>query len=315
MADGILAGESIPSATATAAIAPLAHTLRTVISSVQRTCRRLAGAEMQSMESSALTDRRYWDLIWRTAVAPTVDLSRDPQQAFLDRCFAAHLGPGRRFLEVGAGGSPWPVQVARAHHAEAWGIDFSRLGLAAVERSAREAGTSVRLVEADLFDEGALPLGAFDVVYSGGFVEHFTDAAPVMRRLAALVRPGGVVITGVPNLRGINGLVQRVVDRSCYRRHVLFSPQTLDEAHRLGRLRPLATTRYLGVLDLGAINFGTLDRLPAAGKKLFWLALGMTRRTAHALGSAIGRSDGGRLFAPMVLGVYRADEEVGAQGE
>ena len=92
--------------------------------------------------------------------------------------------------------------MAKSTQAECWGIDFSRAGLAATQDSARALGVSVELVEADFFDVAALPKESFDVVYSGGFVEHFPDVQPLAQRLCELVRPGGVVVTTVPNLAG-----------------------------------------------------------------------------------------------------------------
>lgn len=258
------------------------------------------------MESSALTDRSYWNHIWSSVATSSIDLVGDPRQAWIDRCLRTRLRPGRRFLEVGVGGSQWPVHAARVYGADSWGIDFSRPGLTAVDRAARAARVAVRLVEADLFDESALPRAAFDVVYSGGFVEHFADAGPLMRRLATLLRPGGVVVTSVPNLLGINGLVQRVVDRACYDRHVLFTPRSLDAAHFCGGLVPVSSARYLGVLDLGAINFGPLDGLPKELRRVFWVALGLSRSAAEGLGFMLGRSDGGKLLSPSLCGAYRA---------
>src|SRR6185503_9630178 len=143
---------------------------------------------------------------------------------------------------------------AEAHRSEGWGIDFSRPGLAMAARAAARAGQKVRLVEGDLFDRTRLPAHHFDVVYSGGFVEHFPDAAPLMRRLAELVRPGGVVVTAVPHLRGLNGWLQRLVDPDCFARHVAFTPHSLDAAHASGGLRPLAPAGYVGVIDLAAAD-------------------------------------------------------------
>ncbi len=265
------------------------------------------------MDASALTDRSYWDEVWAGAAPPTID-ARDPHQARLDRCFSRWLGPGRRFLEVGAGGSPWPAHIARAHGAEAWGIDFSTAGLAAVERAAHSAGVAVRLVAADLFAPDALPEGTFDVVYSGGFLEHFTDAPLVTRRLAALLRPGGVVVTTVPNLRGVNGLLQRLVDPACFRRHVVHEPATLDEAHGAARLVPREAARYVGVLDLGSVNLASTAAWPRPARALLWRSLGALRWSAESIASSLGRTSGGRLLAPAILGVYGKEDGGGGGG-
>ena len=224
---------------------------------------------------------------------------------FLCDAFAARLAPGRRFIEIGAGGSQWPGHVARTLGADAWGIDFSRPGLTLAARAAADVRGQVTLVDGDLFDASRLPAHAFDLVYSGGFIEHFPDPRAVMERLAELVAPGGVVVTLVPNLGGVNGVLQKLTDRETFLRHVVHTPASLDAAHALAGLVPVERTRYLDLVDLGCVNLSHVAvRLP----RNLWRAInyGMTLvRRAGIVWSARTGSDGGRLFAPMLGGVYR----------
>jgi SAM-dependent methyltransferase len=259
---------------------------------------------------SALTDQGYWDAVWsftddHLRDAPAIDAEGDAHHAHLDRLFRAQLAPGKRFLEVGAGGSAWPAHVAARHGAEGWGIDFSRGGLGIAAACARRDGVRAQLVEGDFFDPKLLPAGRFDVVYSGGFVEHFPDPGPLMKRMAELLAPGGVVVTGVPNLDGVNGLLQRWVDRDCFARHVVFTPASLDAAHALGGLHPRLPARFMGVLDLGSVNFARLAaRLPAPALKLIWAGLSRARRLGERVARGLGAPHGGRHFAPGLIGVY-----------
>jgi SAM-dependent methyltransferase len=271
--------------------------------------------QLEPVMQSALTDRHYWDDVWTFtdgrsgAEAPRIEVDRDPHQAYLDARFGAQLaarGPGARFLEVGAGGSAWPGYLAARHLAEGWGIDFSRAGLAMAARAAERQRAEVHLVEGDLFDSALLPAGSFDVVYSGGFVEHFPDPRPVMMRLGELLAPDGVVITTVPNLAGVNGVVQKWVDFDCYQRHVVFTPASLDAAHALGGLIPVEPARYVGVIDLGAVNFSRLaERLPRPVLAALWAGLTLARRAGERIAARLGARHGGRLLAPSLAGVYR----------
>ncbi len=47
--------------------------------------------------------------------------------------------------------------------------------------------------------------GSFDVVYSAGVIEHFEDPSRIVRIHAELLKPGGLALITVPNLRGIYG--------------------------------------------------------------------------------------------------------------
>lgn len=261
---------------------------------------------------SALTDQRYWDAVWQFtddhAATPAPRVVPGPIASFLDAAFAARLGPGRRFLEVGAGGSAWPAHVASAHRAESWGVDFSAGGLALAARAVLPGAAPVHLVEGDLFDDAKLPTHHFDVIYSGGFVEHFPSPRELMERFARLLAPGGVVVTGVPNLCGVNGVLQRLLDAETFARHVVLSPSALDAAHRTGGLYPVEPARYIGVVDPGAVNFARVaERLPGAAWRGLSFALAKLRRAGVWYGLRTGEQ-GGRWWAPMVAGIYRAED-------
>jgi SAM-dependent methyltransferase len=256
----------------------------------------------------ALTDQTYWDEVWQF----TGDYASDPpprvETAMTDRflrdALSAHLRPGRRFIEIGAGGSQWPGHVARALGADAWGIDFSRPGLALAARAAADVRERVTLVDGDLFDPSRLPAHAFDVVYSGGFIEHFPSPRAVMERLAELVAPGGVVVTMVPNLGGVNGLLQKLTDAETFARHVVHTPASLDAAHALAGLVPAQPSRYLDVVDLCCVNFSRVaTRMPRNLWRSINYSMSLVRRAGIIWSTRTG-ADGGRLLAPMLGGIY-----------
>jgi SAM-dependent methyltransferase len=257
---------------------------------------------------TALTDETYWDSVWsftdgHSDTRPAL-VQADPTVRWRAENIGRHLGPGRRFLEIGVGGSPWPAHVARRHGAEAWGIDFSRAGLALAARAVTENQNLVHLIEGDVFDRDKLPANAFDVVYSGGFVEHFPTPQPVMKRIAELVTEDGFVVTAVPNLCGLNGALQKLVDVETFQRHVVISPTALDEAHALGGLVPIVPARYVGVIDVAAVNFSRLaSKMPPLALRALQYTLAKARQ-AGILYDELSARNGGRWLAPMVGGVY-----------
>jgi len=256
----------------------------------------------------ALTDQSYWEAVWQFtgafAATPTPRINDAMTDRFLQQAFAAHLGPGRRFVEIAAGGSPWPAWVAAVLGAEAWGIDFSRAGLALAARAVAPGGARVTLVEGDLFDPEKLPEASFDVVYSGGFIERFSSPRPVMERLADLLTPGGVVVTIVPNLCGINGALQKLVDRDIFHRHISLPPASLDAAHATAGLVPVEPARYLDLVDLGTVNLTRVAmHLPRPMWHALSYALTLLRRAGLWYGVRLG-AEGGRWWAPMLGGVY-----------
>ena len=102
-------------------------------------------------------------------------------------------------VDVGCGTGQMCLYLARADRVVV-GADLTRaslrLGAAA---AARFKLSRVQFVETDLRHPGLKP-GAFDVVFSSGVVHHTADPRAAFARLAALARPGGVVVLGVYNL-------------------------------------------------------------------------------------------------------------------
>jgi SAM-dependent methyltransferase len=116
---------------------------------------------------------------------------------------------------------------------------------------------SGQVIEADALSEAFLASwqGGFDVVFSMGFVEHFTDPAPVIARHVALCRPGGLVVVTVPNMRGLNLGLTRLFDASLIPLHHLeiMAPDVLSGLFAGASIEPLFCG-YYGSMDLGAFT-------------------------------------------------------------
>jgi len=118
---------------------------------------------------------------------------------------------GRRFLEVGCGdGSISRVLCSRGYSGV--GVDFSPTSLEAARRNLEPfVGASRYEVVASDFWDYAPPKPAFDLVFSMLVVEHIADDEAFVRKMAACVRPGGLVLVAVPGRRDCWGLEDETV--------------------------------------------------------------------------------------------------------
>ncbi len=113
--------------------------------------------------------------------------------------FAAETGRGRsggRFLEVGCG-EGWLLAAAKRAGFDVRGLDFSDDGLKRFHPELAAAATF-----GDAFEnlEGLIEAGErFDVVAMEHVLEHVLDPERLLRRLPALIAPGGVCAITVPN--------------------------------------------------------------------------------------------------------------------
>lgn len=121
-----------------------------------------------------------------------------PTQARLRRRFLRFCGiaPGWRVVDVGCGSGVVTRDVAARVGARGHvvGVDRSRVLLAAARRRAREERLE-RRIDFRLGDAGALPLrsGRFDCALAVTVLLHVARPLAVLRELARVTRPGGVV--------------------------------------------------------------------------------------------------------------------------
>jgi SAM-dependent methyltransferase len=168
-----------------------------------------------------LTTKRFWDEDHHGNVV----LPARPDLHFsFERCLAstleevAPIQPGQRVLEVGCAPGRWLVWHAERFGARVTGIEYSAYGAALSRENLSATGVDGEIHEADFFDEH-LELGSFDLVLSLGFIEHFDDLPATFARHAAFVAPGGRLVIGLPNFRGLIGFAQYWADADYLRLH------------------------------------------------------------------------------------------------
>jgi 2-polyprenyl-3-methyl-5-hydroxy-6-metoxy-1,4-benzoquinol methylase len=165
-------------------------------------------------ESSALTDEAFWDAYWQHLRLPTaVDETRAaPYQREILRVFKRFvpLGQGLRALEIGGAPGGYLAWVSRTFGYEAHAIDSSAVGCRKLTENFDLLQIPVTVQCSDVLEVDLSNLPRFDLVYSLGLIEHFSDPTPMIRKHVELAKPGGLVVIGLPNFRGINRPVLRL---------------------------------------------------------------------------------------------------------
>lgn len=228
------------------------------------------------------TDRAgkaHWDQQWRHAysLAPV-----DPRAAslgnhdrrriheFFVRLVGEGGGRGLTLLEVGAARSAWLPYFALEFGFDVTGLDYSEIGCEQSRNVLEASGVRGRVVCADAFAPPAELEGAFDLVVSFGVVEHFEDTAACLAAFARFVKPGGRLVTLIPNFAGVLGSVQKVVNRAAYDIHVPLSREALVRAHARAGLS-VEAAEHLLPLSLSIINTDSLRGAAPYARKVFSL--------------------------------------------
>lgn len=219
-----------------------------------------------------LTSTEYWNDEWRR-LAPTSAygslqwVERNYVYRSLDTLLRSVLPvtPDRTFIEMGSGPARWMIYFHRRFGYRVFGCDYSEVSCELARRNLAAAGIAGEITQADFMTIG----GRYDVVFSGGVVEHFDRPLEVLEAFNRVLAPGGILITDVPNLGGINGLYQRLLKPETFETHRLVTLGDLRHWHAALGLHELLATPY------GSIS---LSRLPAGGFRRFpWLERALWR--------------------------------------
>jgi SAM-dependent methyltransferase len=146
-----------------------------------------------------------WDAQWRVEPFDSGALAaeqRTPRWRAQERLVAERVGgfAGLRAIEVGAGRGLNGLLYAR-RGARVTLLDRSALVLGQARELYSAWDVEFEAVEADVLDPPAELEGSFDVAMSFGLCEHFLgeQRRETVAAHLRLVRPGGLVLLGVPN--------------------------------------------------------------------------------------------------------------------
>lgn len=205
----------------------------------------------------------YWDERWRSADLPqAVNPHAADLNNYVNRCvhqFLRHtfgeagMAHGSSVLEFGCAASAWLPYFATEYGFKPYGIDYSPTGCAQALAVLRNSGVAGEVTCADFFDPSPNLLRRFDTVVSFGVVEHFQSTVGCVETFSRHLRPGGLMITLIPNMRGLPGVLQKWCDRELYAMHVPLSLGQLAQAHTDAGLNVLQA-EYVMSLNLNVVN-------------------------------------------------------------
>lgn len=265
-------------------------------------------------EHRDLTDAAFWDSNWEKRglpepINPHSARSRDLFYAQFHgklRLAFAGLAPATtRLVEVGCGSSAWLPYFAKEMGFQVCGLDYSDVGCQQTRAVLAREGVTGEVLRADMFDLPAAVKGAFDVAFSFGVVEHFEPPERCVGAIGDLLRPGGLMVTVVPNMRGALGDMQSWVDRSVFDMHVLHTEETLARAHTAAGLDVIESNYFFGV------NFGWVIENNAPPSPLRWpklktlSALRWGSRLSWWLEHNLAPLPPSRLLSPAILCIAR----------
>ena len=214
-----------------------------------------------------LVTPEWWGSYWQSKLS--LPKTFNPALA-LDRCIAKSINgflaydQDKRMIEVGCCPGKWMINFHETYGYKVSGVDYLPVGIEHTQRNLSLNGVECE----DLFCRNILEFETkkrYDVVFSVGFVEHFTDVNPILEKHLYLTAPGGIIIVGLPRFYSVIYILQSIFD--AVSQNKILPKHNLD-AMNLYVLRDFATSRSLRILFLGYIGgfLPTLLKTGDAGK-------------------------------------------------
>ena len=159
------------------------------------------------MNQSRLTDEAYWNNQYKVKnIGNVYRINTKTNLAVqeLDNLFKRYLPVDERlsFLEVGCAPGIWMEYFHKNFHYSVDGIEYTSSGYRATIRNLAKFKVEGKVYHQDFF-EHSLGVDRYDVVFSGGFIEHFSEAEDVIKRHIDLLKPQGIAVIEIPNLGGL----------------------------------------------------------------------------------------------------------------
>lgn len=112
----------------------------------------------------------------------------------------------KKVCEIGCAPGHKLVDFARRYGYQPYGVEYTAVGVqTARETFIKHHFPTENIFFNDFFDAHFQHThhNEFDVVMSFGFIEHFNDPRPVIKAHLTLLKPGGLLLIMIPNLKGI----------------------------------------------------------------------------------------------------------------
>lgn len=207
--------------------------------SVNNLLKKSSESKMKNIENQPqiqnLRAEHEWSEGWKKSRRPK-RLQRHPLFYYqFDKLMKEHINKGSKLLEIGCGGGKFLVYFGQQFNCDVTGIDFSPVGCQLAQENLELSGVSGTVVYEDVFNCRTISKQSFDVVFSGGFIEHFGDVKTVLARHIDFLKPGGLLVIEVPNMTGIHGFVFNFVNPTYFQQlKILTAEDIIQYLQELG---------------------------------------------------------------------------------
>lgn len=201
-------------------------------------------ANMEKAIVKELRSDGEWDEAWKQQKLKKVKKNSLFGLHF-DMLMSKYLESGLKILEIGCAGGKFLVYFNQKFDCEVFGVDYSPAGCKLAEKNLEFNKIKGTIICDDIFKCEKLSKESFDVVFSGGLIEHFDDTEMIVNKHLEFLKPGGKLIVELPNMLGFHGFIFRTFNKKHFYEHKMLSMKMVEECFKNLGIR-IKENKYIG---------------------------------------------------------------------
>jgi 2-polyprenyl-3-methyl-5-hydroxy-6-metoxy-1,4-benzoquinol methylase len=263
----------------------------------------------ETINSKKLSEKEYWDEVLIANKLPRINSPK----AYTYRVTMDFIDPfidanKKTFFEVGCGTSGWLPYFAKKYNLLVSGLDYSEVGCRLAEENLKLQNIKFgEIICKDFFLPDCTNGKTYDVVFSYGVIEHFDRPEDLAKIFSSFIKPNGIIITLVPNLNGLIGILSQYFIREVFDIHRVIKPNQLVDYHSHAGLSN-QKTGYAGTFSLAVIPW---DKSRKGLFRYSWFRKNMVRviyvadRLLSQVFKLLGRHFPSQFLSPYVISIAK----------
>lgn len=249
----------------------------------------------------------YWTQFWKNfTLPPPINIHSSNVNEYPNRilhklfkkAFSGLDTSGKKILEIGCGNSVFLTYFKKEFGFDIYGLDYSEFGCKQTEKIFERDQVDGKVILADAFQPPLDYIEKFDVVCSFGVVEHFENTAATLKAFSKFVKPGGILISTMPNFKGATGTLHKLLNKPVYDVHVPLGTKEMGIAMSNAGLKEEINEYFLALSF--AITLEGIDGKPIPYyrlKKIFVKSIRYASKIIWIFENMIGTIPAGKLLS------------------
>lgn len=252
-----------------------------------------------------LTDKNYWKEAYQKYNLPRVIKLNNYRNKRFDKLFKEilHKDSKKKLLEVGCGASAWLVYFQKEFNYQVYGVDYSELGCDLARKNLAINQADGVISCEDIFNN-SFENETFDIVFSTGVVEHFSDPSEILEIMSNLLKPGGILITSIPNFGGLNGYLLKKLAKEDYEKHNILTVMDLKRLYAKLDIEPVRV-QYFASFCLGTVPWNKIQSYSKFTVNVVSKLTNILQKIVTSFLSFTNIAPESRLFSPYIIAIGR----------